>query len=131
MEIRKKCASLLIVEDEEGLREALVEILKLEGFHSYSAGNGREALDLLKKIPKPCLILLDMMMPIMNGRAFLDELLVDSTLFPIPVLIVSAFDNPNTKGAIGVMRKPVDWDQLIKVISEYCSPDLVDSNRVP
>lgn len=114
------CASLLVIEDEDGLRESLVEIINFDGYKTNSASNGKEALDLLKVIPKPCLILLDMMMPVMNGRAFLDAIATDEILSTIPVIIVSAFDNPNTKGAIGVLQKPVDWEALMKIISQYC-----------
>ena len=112
--------TLMIIEDEEGLRESLVELLKLEGHAAHSAANGREALDLLKVIPAPCLILLDMMMPVMNGRAFLDEISLDNKLNHIPVLIVSAFENPNTKGAIGILKKPLDIDLLLTIVAKYC-----------
>lgn len=122
--IKKKiCASIMVVEDQEDLRDVIVEILKMEGYSVFSSINGKEALDLLKEIPKPCLILLDMMMPVMNGREFLDTLLVDATLTPIPVLFVSAFDNLNTKGAIGVLKKPIDIEALLRIVQQYCSLD--------
>lgn len=116
------CRSILVVEDDADIRTAMVDILESEGYHTESATNGQEALDLLKKIQKPCLVLLDMMMPIMNGREFLDRVTQDSVLAPIPVLIVSAIaDKSDTEGAIGFVKKPVDIDVVLKFVDQYCN----------
>lgn len=115
------CNSILIVEDDEDIREVIVDLLESEGYHTSTAGNGREALDLLGSIKKPCLVLLDMMMPIMNGREFLDEVMKDSRLAPLPVLVVSAIaDKTNTYGSIGYLKKPIDIDVVLKVVEQYC-----------
>ncbi len=115
------CQSILVVEDDEDIRTAMIDMLETEGYHAQAATNGLEALDLLHKIPKPCLVLLDMMMPIMNGREFLDKVMVDSVLAPIPVLIVSAVaDKTNTKGSVGFLKKPVDIDVVLKMVDKYC-----------
>ncbi len=120
-ESEKCCQSILVVEDDSDIRAALVDMLESEGYHAESAGNGKEALDLLNSIPKPCLVLLDMMMPIMNGREFLDEVMKNSYLAPIPVLVVSAIaDRTTTEGAIGFIKKPVDIDTVLKVVNQYC-----------
>lgn len=117
----KCCQSILVVEDDSDIREALIDVLESEGYHAVSATNGKEALDLLHEIQKPCLVLLDMMMPIMNGQEFLECVMKDSYLAPIPVLIVSAIaDKTNTKGAIGIIKKPVDIDTVLKIVDEYC-----------
>ncbi len=117
----KCCQSILVVEDDSDIRNALVDMLESEGYHAESAENGKEALDLLHTIHKPCLVLLDMMMPIMNGREFLDAIVKDSYLAPIPVLVVSAIaDRTTTKGAIGFVKKPVDIDTVLKVVNQYC-----------
>lgn len=116
------CQSILVVEDDDDIRNAMIDVLESEGYHAEAATNGKEALDLLHKITKPCLVLLDMMMPIMNGREFLDEVMEDSYLAPIPVLIVSAVaDKSDTKGAVGFLKKPVDLDVVLKIVDEYCS----------
>ncbi len=119
---KKCCQSVLVVEDDNDIRAALVDVLECEGYHAVSATNGKEALDMLQEIEKPCLVLLDMMMPIMNGQEFLDRVMKDSYLAPIPVLIVSAIaDKTNTKGAIGFVKKPVDIDTVLKIVDEYCN----------
>lgn len=115
------CNSILIVEDDTSLRVLIAEVLENEGYSVNQAENGQEALNLLETIKKPCLVLLDMMMPIMNGAAFLNKLTENVHLATIPVLVVSAVSNESeTKGAIGYMKKPVDIESLLKVVSQYC-----------
>lgn len=116
------CQSILVVEDDDDIRNALVDLLESEGYIAYPATNGKEALDTLASTAKPCLVLLDMMMPIMNGRQFLDVVMRDAKLAPIPVLIVSAIaDKSNTEGSVGFLKKPIDIDVILKVVSQYCS----------
>ena len=118
-----ECHSILVVEDDEDIRNAIVDLLETEGYKTESAINGKDALDKLGEIERPCLVLLDMMMPIMNGRQFLDEVMKDSTLAPIPVLIVSAVaDKTNTQGSVGFLKKPIDIDVVLDVVSQYCKP---------
>lgn len=115
------CHSILIVEDDDDIRNALTDLLQEEGYHTEAAVNGRDALEKLGEISKPCLVLLDMMMPIMNGRQFLDEIMKDSQLAPIPVLIVSAIaDKANTEGSVGFLKKPIDIDVVLNVVAQYC-----------
>lgn len=119
---KTNCHSILVVEDDEDIRNALTDLLEDEGYHTEAAVNGKEALRILGEIPKPCLVLLDMMMPIMNGRQFLDEVMKDSRLAPIPILIVSAIaDKTNIEGSIGFLKKPIDIDVVLNVVSQYCS----------
>ena len=121
------CQSVLVVEDDEDIRTAMVDILESEGYTTESATNGQEALELLHKIHKPCLVLLDMMMPIMNGREFLDKIMEDTYLAPIPVLVVSAVaDKADTEGAVGFLKKPVDIDMVMKMVKRYCSGAFTD-----
>lgn len=115
------CHSVLVVEDDDDIRNAIVDLLETEGYCTYSAINGKDALDKLSTIDKPCLVLLDMMMPIMNGRQFLDEVMKDSSLAPLPVLIVSAVaDKTNTEGSVGFLKKPIDIDTVLNVVAQYC-----------
>ena len=123
MEINHKtCRAVMVVEDDEAIRSSMVEMLELEGYATYAATNGQEALDLLiNDIPKPCLVLLDRMMPIMNGREFLDAIMKDAMLAPIPVLIVSAVADPiNSMGSIGFLKKPIDVNNVLDIVSRYC-----------
>jgi CheY-like chemotaxis protein len=122
MPTTKNCQSILVVEDDADIRATVVDILETEGYHTLAAANGKEALDILATIPKPCLVLLDMMMPIMNGRQFLDELMSNANLAPIPVMIVSAIgDRTDTRGSVGFLKKPVDLEVILKVVSQYCN----------
>lgn len=117
----QSCNSILVVEDDDDIRNAIVDLLETEGYSTESAVNGKDALDKLSQIERPCLVLLDMMMPIMNGRQFLDEVMKDSTLAPIPILIVSAVaDKANTEGSVGFLKKPIDIDVVLDVVSQYC-----------
>jgi CheY-like chemotaxis protein len=121
MENINHCQSILVVEDDDDIRNLLVEALEAEGYKAEAAVNGKDALDKLGVIPKPCLVLLDMMMPIMNGREFLDTIMQDAYLAPIPVLVVSAVaDRTDTKGSVGFLKKPIDLDIILNVVANFC-----------
>jgi CheY-like chemotaxis protein len=125
------CQSILVVEDDEDIRTAMIDVLESEGYHAMAAANGKEALELLYQSKKPCLVLLDMMMPIMDGREFLEKVKEDTYLAPIPVLVVSAIaDKTDTHGAVGFIKKPVDIDMVLKIVGRYCS-DAVKTSGVP
>jgi CheY-like chemotaxis protein len=118
-----RCRSVLIVEDDDDIRMTLKDIIEDEGYPTATAANGQEALDELAHTERPpCLILLDLMMPVMNGSEFLSALRADDMLAPIPVVVVSAWAGEAhvTPGAQGFMRKPVDLSTLIEVIRRYC-----------
>jgi two-component system chemotaxis response regulator CheY len=115
------CKSILVVEDDGGIRETLKYALELEGYKVFTAANGRIAVDLLPKISKPCLILLDLMMPEMNGWEFVDAIEKDKELAAIPVVVVTAFaDRSRTIKSNGVIKKPVDLDVLYSVVKQWC-----------
>jgi CheY-like chemotaxis protein len=115
------CKSIMVIEDDKDIRNALVEVLAEEGYNTHSAENGKEALEVLRKIPKPCLVFLDLMMPIMNGREFLDEVMKDSYLAPVPVVVVSAIaDKADVSGAVGFLKKPIDIEMILKVANNFC-----------
>jgi two-component system, chemotaxis family, chemotaxis protein CheY len=108
---------VLVVEDDPVVRDAVVELLALEGFATEQAANGCEALRLLKRErDRPDLILLDLMMPVMNGWAFREAQLADPELAPIPVVVMSAQDS-STIQAHAKLQKPFEIDQLLQAIS--------------
>jgi signal transduction histidine kinase len=117
-EKRASGRSLLVVEDDADIREALDGLLSMEGFRVTGCSNGREALDWLRASPKPDLILLDLMMPIMDGWQFRVAQKDDPELATIPVLALSA-DSTAKAAAIDAeayLKKPVDYDTLIATI---------------
>src|SRR5881392_3915466 len=88
----EEAGPVLVVEDDEDIRDSLVEFLGDEGYEARGAGNGREALSLLAAIaPPPCLIILDLMMPVMDGRTFREEQLRRPDVADIPVIVISAY----------------------------------------
>jgi CheY-like chemotaxis protein len=113
---------ILVVEDDAATREALAMILGAEGFTVVGAANGQEALGLLRDVPRPDLILLDLMMPIMDGWQFRREQTLDPSLSAIPVVILSADGNVQQKAAslraADYLQKPVDVENLLQVINK-------------
>ena len=117
-EKRASGRSLLVVEDDADIREALDGLLSMEGFRVTGCSNGREALDWLRTSPKPDIILLDLMMPVMDGWQFRVAQKDDPELATIPVLALSA-DSTAKAAAIDAeayLKKPVDYDTLIATI---------------
>jgi CheY-like chemotaxis protein len=112
--------TVLVVEDDFDLCDALVPILEYEGHRVVSAANGREALDRLHAMSPPSVILLDLMMPVMDGEQFRAEQLRDPDLASIPVVVVSAHAQAEERaarlGAVSCIRKPFDIDALLNEI---------------
>ena len=116
---------ILIVEDEPMIRDTLRSLLEMEGFVVYTAINGLDGLRLLHEVPHPCLILLDLMMPVMNGQEFLAAKKLDDAIASIPVCVVSgAADAGNVSGVSGFVRKPFEMGALLKFIRCYCQSKL-------
>jgi CheY-like chemotaxis protein len=116
---------VLVVDDNEDIRESLMNFLQDHGFSAAGAKNGRDALTKLSAAqPPPCLIILDMMMPIMDGWAFREAQLRDPGLAGIPVVIVSAYkDMLRMIEGLKVkdhLPKPLDLDALLDVVREHC-----------
>jgi CheY-like chemotaxis protein len=113
---------ILVVDDDVDLRETLVEALELRGYEVASAGNGREALDLLlaDQAP-PCLILLDVMMPVMDGFEFRRCMRADPRLAGIPVVVITAGGRGGLEALEApVLAKPVTLSGLISTVREHC-----------
>lgn len=110
---------ILVVEDEADVRESLREILEESGYDVYCASNGKEALELLARAdPRPGLILLDMVMPVMNGQEMLAALKQVHALAAIPVTIVSgSLEKPP---ASSFLNKPVDFNALLALVEKTC-----------
>ncbi len=117
---------ILIVEDSSDLRALLREFFEGEGFNIRLASNGQEALDLLKTTKTlPSFILLDLMMPIMDGYTFREEQRRDQRFSSIPVVVMTADGQGEEKtknlGVKGFLKKPInDVDDLIKTAMKFC-----------
>jgi len=115
---------VLIVEDDADTREVLGELLRLHGFSVVEAHDGLDALDKIAEGLHPCLILLDLMMPVMGGRDFRRHQLEDPRVAGVPVVIYSAVPNIQSIGRqLGVrvaLQKPLDLQTVVKVVAQYC-----------
>jgi CheY-like chemotaxis protein len=116
--------SILIVEDDDDIREAISIFLEAEGYRVLGAGNGEEALRLMRSSHKVCLVLLDLFMPVKNGWEFRAEQLDDPDIADVPVIVISADQAARQKaatlGAIDCMVKPIDFDELLGAVAAYC-----------
>lgn len=112
--------TILIVEDEEDLRELMRESLELKGYTVVTAEEGQDALQKIDGIDHLCLVLLDLFMPGMNGWDFFEKMRERPELAAVPVIVHSSASNRAPPGVTRVMQKPIMFEQLISVVSEYC-----------
>jgi CheY-like chemotaxis protein len=115
-------ASVMIVEDDRDTREMLGRFLELEGFDVRTAANGQLALAALRE-DVPSVIVLDLMMPVMNGWQFREEQTRDPRFSDIPVVVVTAAGPRDDIPAISAdawLSKPVDFDRLLETIDSLC-----------
>ena len=113
---------ILIVEDDRPIRDTMRLILEMNGYFVYTAKDGREALNILKSV-RPSLVILDLMMPVMNGWQFLDELKLLEGSATIPVIIVSAAGNAVAAAqTLGkeLLQKPINLDTFLRIVKRYC-----------
>lgn len=110
----------LIVDDNRDIRMLLKQALEMENYQIFQAENGVAAQQQIAE-KKPCVILLDLMMPVMDGRQFLQWKNTQPELSEIPVVVISAVDNGNDlTGAIKFLRKPIDLKDMIAAVDEVC-----------
>lgn len=117
---------LLLVEDDFALRAHLAELLMQEGYYVGCAADGAEAIRRLETEPLPDAILLDIMLPRVNGLAFREAQARSPALRKIPTLAITSLkDTVDLDGLsfAAVFRKPIDFDQLVKKLGELCPTD--------
>ncbi len=116
--------NVLVVEDDEALAGAIASTLEEEGVRVTLARNGLAALEKLRGSFRPCLILLDITMPVMDGFAFRREQLRDASLAGIPVVVCTADGGLAEKalalGAAAFLKKPLKSGELLRVVRDYC-----------
>jgi CheY-like chemotaxis protein len=114
---------VLIVEDNEVTRDVMALILQSDGYQVSTAANGRSALERLRGGERPCVILLDLMMPVMDGWQFREEQRRDGALADIPVVVCTAAGESAQKAALGaaeLLNKPVEADDLLAAVRRHC-----------
>ncbi|MBV8451457.1 MAG: response regulator [Deltaproteobacteria bacterium] len=110
--------TVLIVEDDTEMRNTLAALLEKDGREVVTAGNGQEAFERLSDVPRPCLILLDLVMPRMDGWEFLRRQSADPLIAKIPTIVLSGSTLP--AGAKHQLAKPVDAERLLALVDQYC-----------
>ena len=117
---------VMIVDDEEDIRSMIRLALELKGYNVVEASDGRDALRQLREGARPGLILLDLMMPGMNGWDFRDQQARDPELAEIPVLVFTGDTRITQKvrelGAAGYVKKPVGFHSLQAVVEKHLKP---------
>jgi CheY-like chemotaxis protein len=115
------CSGILVVDDDPDIRDSLQEVLEDEGYTVNCVSNGREALEYLQKSPHPCVILLDLMMPVMDGWQFRREQKLDPKIAEIPLIVITATGKrPVLIDADELVMKPLDLGRLFEAIERYC-----------
>jgi CheY-like chemotaxis protein len=110
---------VLVVDDDPDLLDVTSFVIETEGMAVETARNGEEALALLHAGRLPELVLLDLMMPVMNGWEFLAAVANDPLLRPVPVVVLTAAEHAEIPGALEVLSKPMDLKQLLRVVERY------------
>jgi len=117
----------MIVEDDVDLRDGIAYLLEACGYHVVAATDGEDALDQLGRGLRPCLILLDLLMPRKDGFQFRSEQMQNPTYADIPTIAYSGIytgsglrEKALALGITTVLEKPVDYDALLDLVEQYC-----------
>jgi CheY-like chemotaxis protein len=127
-------ATILIVEDHPEIQTTLAELLEDEGYGVVTAANGQDALTYLRQAATlPSLIVLDLMMPVMDGWTFRDIQARDPALQAIPVIVISAISNARQQrmpiAAAAYLPKPLNFQLVLQTVARLCVPASEDASR--
>jgi CheY-like chemotaxis protein len=111
--------TVLIIEDDSLIRGAMKMLLEWEGYRVDCAVNGEEGLDRLRGMALPSIILLDLMMPVLDGWQFMEERRQDPTLAAIPVIVVSALEEAENHWGAEHIRKPFQPPELLEAVRRH------------
>ncbi len=112
---------VLIVDDDDDIRDTLKEVCEDEGYDVLTASNGAEAMRVLGGPSLPCVVVLDLIMPVMTGNEVFASMQLDVRLANVPV-IVSTSDPSRAPSGVLIMKKPIDLDRLLGAIRGFCAP---------
>jgi CheY-like chemotaxis protein len=126
---------ILVAEDDDAVRETMCDILEGEGYRVATAASGAEALGILRSVSaRPSVILLDLMMPGMDGWTFREAQMADSRLHAIPVIVMSGDANLDAKAvalrAAGHLKKPMGLAALLDGVAAYACADCCASTLI-
>jgi CheY-like chemotaxis protein len=113
---------VLIVDDEPEFRDSLQDLLEDKGYQVDSASNGEEALELLRASELPCVVVLDLVMPVLDGIAVFGQMQQDPRLASVPV-IVSTSDPTHAPSGVLIMKKPINLRRLLAAIEQHCNAE--------
>ncbi len=115
---------VLLVDDDEDLRDSIADLLRQRGYTVATAEDGHAALAVIAGMPMPCIVLLDLVMEGMDGWTFLALVQADPATATIPVVIASAHARSHAPpaGIAGVLHKPFDLQELFTVVARHCGP---------
>lgn len=114
--------TVLVVEDDPDIRDIVQDLLEAEGYDVVPASHGKQALEFLTEVrsaSKPDLVILDMMMPLVDGRQVLEAMQRDPALATIPVVVISAVMREKPVGAAAFLKKPVPLDKLFEAVRTF------------
>ena len=111
--------TILIVEDDQDIRESLRDAFVDEGYNVLTAANGRDGLDVLRTHPPPCTVVLDLIMPVMTGNAMYEAMQADPALAAIPV-IISTSDPSRAPSGVLLVKKPVHLQTMLTTVEKFC-----------
>ena len=112
-------ACVLVVDDDEALREVLAEAISDAGYAVEQAENGQTALDRMRAA-SPCIVLLDLMMPVMDGWEVVSEMGADPKLASVAVCVMTAQDRITPPPAVSLLKKPVSLASILRTVEEHC-----------
>ncbi|WP_148273392.1 response regulator [Stigmatella aurantiaca] len=112
---------LLVVEDDPGIREALTGLLEEAGFHVAAAANGKEGLQVMARLGLPCLVLVDLWMPLMSGCEFISHLREHPNRRNLPVVAMTASESPAPADVEACLRKPFASSALLDLVKAHCT----------
>jgi CheY-like chemotaxis protein len=117
-EAKTRRRTVMVIDDDDAIREALEDVLGDEGYEVIGAADGQQALELLHGENRPSAILVDLWMPVMDGWKFLDTLLADPRLSRIPLIVLTAARDQRARDlcVAEVLTKPVQLHQVLGVL---------------
>lgn len=121
--MNSECKNILVIDDDPAIRQTIQDVLEIYGYRVRTASDGQEGIEELGKMEEaPCLILLDLMMPGMNGWGFLDYQRSSPAFAGVPVIICSAYEeSAKSVRAANILTKPVQLESLVGAVRAFCA----------